>query len=87
MPARVGETVPPAVPVTQGTSVCLAPSAPGPAQVRRARRLVERWAGRIRTLARDEAEPAWANKAAVLGSRIAEVARAMTDGGPGSDAG
>lgn len=44
-------------------------------QAKRARRLIARWAERIRALARDEAEPAWADKAELLAANVAKTAR------------
>lgn len=82
-PASAGKDVQPTVPEIQRTLNRLTSSAPGFAQVRRARRLIDRWAERIRTLARDETEPAWADKAAILGSKIAALAAHVTVGGHG----
>lgn len=82
-PVSAGKDVQPAVPEIQRTSDRLTSSSPGLAQVRRARRLIGRWAERIRTLARDETEPAWADKAAVLGAKIAALAAHVTAGGHG----
>jgi hypothetical protein len=81
-PASAGKDVRPAVPEIQRTSDRLASSS-GLAQVRRARRLIERWAERIGSLARDETEPAWADKAAILGSKIAALATHVVVGGRG----
>jgi hypothetical protein len=45
------------------------------AQTRHARNLIRRWAERIQALACDEAEPAWADKVAILGAKITTCAR------------
>ena len=42
---------------------------------RRARRLVARWARRIRSLAKDVHEPAWAGKVVLLAGNALEAAR------------
>jgi hypothetical protein len=76
----VGEDARPATRKIRRTSERITSSSLDFVQARRARRLIERWSDRIRTLANDEAEPAWADKAAIFGSKIASLARLFTGG-------